>query len=124
MIGWNSEWAWRLPVLVQGYGAATLALYIGCGFMVESPRWLVGKGKEAEALQILAKLHANGDEQDELVQYEMIEIKQSLEIDRRTSTGYDAFIRTKGNRRRLLVIAVIGASGQLCGNGLISYYIA
>lgn len=124
MIEWDHEWAWRLPVLIQGYGAGALALYIGCGFMAESPRWLVGVGKEQQALTILAKLHANGDEQDELVQYELFEIKQSLAIDRMSSTGYDAFVKTKGNRKRLLVIAVIGASGQLCGNGLISYYIA
>lgn len=124
MIEWDNSWAWRLPTLIQGYGPFGLGLYIACGYMTESPRWLVGVGKEDQALRILARLHANGDENDELVQYEMAEIRHSLELDRQLSTNYDAFFRTRGNRKRLLVISVIAASGQLCGNGLISYYIA
>jgi hypothetical protein len=48
----------------------------------ESPRWLVSKGREAQALQTLAYYHADGDENDPLVQYEFQEIKAQIEFDR------------------------------------------
>jgi hypothetical protein len=124
MINWNSSWAWRLPTLVQAFGTGSIGLYIACGFMAESPRWLVSKGREEEALQNIARMHANGDTDDELVQYEMIEIRHGLEVDKRAASGYTAFFKTPGNRKRLFVLMVIAASGQLNGAGLVSYYIS
>jgi hypothetical protein len=37
-------------------------------FAKESPRFLISKGREEEALRVLADYHANGDADDELVQ--------------------------------------------------------
>jgi hypothetical protein len=48
----------------------------------ESPRWLVSKGRDAQALQTLAYYHADGDENDGLVRYEYDEIKAAIEFDR------------------------------------------
>lgn len=124
MINWTSSWAWRLPTLVQALGTGAVGIYIACGLMVESPRWLISVGKEDQALQTIAKMHANGDVEDDLVLYEMEEIKRGVEIDREASQGYLAFFKTPGNRRRLFVLMGIAASGQLCGVGLISYYIS
>ena len=50
-------------------------------FVPESPRYLVSKGKETEALHILAHYHADGDENDPLVQYEFQEIKSAIALD-------------------------------------------
>lgn len=91
--------------------------------MPESPRYLVKKGREDVARTTLAKYHANGDEQDPLVEYEMAEIKEGLEIDARTSTTYMDLVRTPGNRKRLFVLCFIAVSGQLAGNALVSYYL-
>lgn len=44
--------AWRIPTFIQGFGP--LLLLIGGYFVPESPRWLVSKGREQEAHQILA----------------------------------------------------------------------
>src|SRR5689334_14437840 len=35
-----------------------------------------------------------------------------------------AFLKTPGNRKRLIVIVAIGAGTQLVGNGLVAYYLA
>ncbi|KIM70614.1 hypothetical protein SCLCIDRAFT_157389 [Scleroderma citrinum Foug A] len=76
----NSTWAWRLPSLLQGIPALLkFALVL---LAPESPRWLVSKGREAEALRILAYYHADSNEQDPLVQYEFEEIKTTIEFDR------------------------------------------
>ncbi|WWC99992.1 hypothetical protein V866_006901 [Kwoniella sp. B9012] len=126
MIHWNSSWAWRLPTIVQVFGTATIGVYISCGLMVESPRWLYSKGHEDQALRTIADMHANGDVNDELVQHEINEIKNSLQFDRENkgNNGYLAFFKTPGNRKRLFVLIVIAASSQLNGVGLVSYYIA
>jgi hypothetical protein len=47
----------------------------------ESPRWLVSRQKEDEALQILARLHGNGDVNAELVQFEYKEIVDTLHLE-------------------------------------------
>ena len=51
-------------------------------FGPESPRWLLYKGKDAQALKTLAYYHADGDETDALVLFEFNEIKAGVELDR------------------------------------------
>lgn len=93
--------------------------------MAESPRWLVSVGRDATALTTLAKMHANGDEQDELVLVEFNEIKTGLAADReKKSNTYRSLFQTPGNRKRLLVLVVTAMGTQLNGVGLVSYYLA
>ena len=50
----NNEWAWRLPFLLQ----ILPGLFLGAGisFLPFSPRWLVSKGRDDEALAALSRL--------------------------------------------------------------------
>ena len=54
----HGEWAWRLPFLLQ----MVPGFFLGAGmpFLPFSPRWLVSKGREQEALQALARLRGLG----------------------------------------------------------------
>lgn len=76
----NSSWSWRIPSVLQGAPAIAQLVFLWWG--PESPRWLVAKGREADALHTLAYYHADGDDTDPLVLYEFEEIKAAINIDR------------------------------------------
>ncbi|KAH7925088.1 hexose transporter [Leucogyrophana mollusca] len=119
----KTTWAWRLPSLLQGLPAILQVILVL--FAPESPRWLISKGRDAEALKTLAYYHADGNEQDPLVQYEFQEIKAAIEFDRTVASnvGWKALIATPGNRKRMRIIVALAFFSQWSGNGLVSYYL-
>jgi MFS family permease len=76
----NTEWQWRLPCFLQVFGPLVVLTIVILS--PESPRWLASKGRVEQARAILVKHHANGKEDDELVEYEFREIVSTLEIER------------------------------------------
>ncbi|KAJ7811307.1 general substrate transporter [Mycena olivaceomarginata] len=117
-----STWSWRIPTIIQGGPSAIQLLFIF--FIPESPRWLISKNRPEEALGILAKYHANGNANDATVQFEYAEMKETLRLEfqyKKTSSYFD-FLKTRGNRYRLLLIISLGLFPQWSGNGLVSYY--
>ncbi|EIW78561.1 hexose transporter [Coniophora puteana RWD-64-598 SS2] len=119
----NSTWAWRVPSLLQGL--PSILQFVLVLFAPESPRWLVNKGREAEALKVLAYYHADGNDQDPLVQYEFEEIKAAIVFDREVShnVGWKSLVATPGNRKRMRIIVALAFFSQWSGNGLVSYYL-
>ena len=87
---------------------APLVVLVYLIFIPESPRYLIRKGKIDKALQILAKYHANGDTEDALVAYEYKEINHAIQLEEENKrTNYSDFVKTPGNRRRLLVLLTL-----------------
>lgn len=70
---------------------------------------------------VLAKYHANGDLDDPLVAFEMAEINKAKDsADLAPQVSYIDFLRTPGNRKRLLVLIALAFSLNWMGNGIIS----
>jgi len=119
----QNSWSWRVPSALQGLPSVLQVALIW--FVPESPRFLVSRGRDAQALKTLAYYHADGNDQDPLVQYEFNEIKASIELDRNVakSVGWKTLFATPGNRRRMRIIIALGFFSQWSGNGLVSYYL-
>ena len=61
---------------------------------------------------------------DELVRYEYDEICQAIKLEKENqNTKYTDFLKTPGNRRRLLVLITMGTGSNWVGNGIIAYYL-
>ena len=123
----DSSWSWRAPSLLQA--AVPACILVPLIFMPHSPRWLISKGRDEQAKQVLARQHANGDLDDPLVAFEMMEITTALEQEhaigqmRSPFSGWSDFIKTPGNRKRLWVIVHVGVGAQWNGAGIVSYYL-
>lgn len=117
----NSNAAWRVPIGIQM--VPTIALFCVMWILPESPRWLLLKGRNLDALQVLARVHANGDQDDDYVRAEFIEIKQKFEWEQtvKKPSYFDLLFSKKYARRTYIGI---GAQfwQQAVGINSILYY--
>ncbi|KAH6695082.1 general substrate transporter [Plectosphaerella plurivora] len=116
-----NDWAWRIPSYLQ---AAPASVQIFCiWFLPESPRFDIAKGRPEKARDFLFKYHANGNEKSELADLEYREMRFVIEAEVANNTGWRTLLKTPGNRRRMLVLVLLGIFSQWSGNGLVSYYL-
>ncbi|KAI9310372.1 general substrate transporter [Dichotomocladium elegans] len=134
----NSEAQWRIPLCLQ----IILGVFLGVGilFFPFSPRWLMGQGREEEAIQVLSKIRRRPID-DPLVQQEWRDIKISVEFDRELERqqypqyigqgvkgrfmislmGYRDLFRP-GMFRRVMIGSVLMFFQQFCGTNSLIYY--
>jgi len=116
----GSNWSWRLPSLLQAAPSAVQVFLVL--LLPESPRFLMSKGKDEKALQILAKYHANGNAEDPLVRFEYAEMKASIAQGEQKGRWGDLFA-TPGNRYRVFICLCCGIFSQFSGTSLTAYYL-
>ncbi|KAF5968843.1 lactose permease [Fusarium coicis] len=110
----HSTWAWRCPSALQ---AAIPFLQL---------IWLIANGKKDQAIAILTKFHASGQENSPLVAFEITEIENALALERSqdSSASWKTLAKTAPMRRRTLITAIPGFFSQGNGNGVVAYYLS
>lgn len=116
----QGSWAWRLPSLLQGvWGIACILLL---PWMPESPRWLVDVGRGDDALTVLARINSGGDEEDERVRLQFIEIVDTIGYER-NPMPWTQMLKNRGTRKRLIITGTCALFSMVMGNTLVSYEI-
>lgn len=90
---------------------ATVVLHMTAYFLPESPRWLVQRDRQEEALQVLAKIHAKGNTSDPYVQAEFQEITAKITYEKRNpAPSYITLLFGAERRRMWIGIGVVRPS--------------
>ncbi|KAK3046115.1 hypothetical protein LTR09_012377 [Extremus antarcticus] len=110
----EGNWSWHAVTLFQIIPSCIQIAFIY--WVPESPRWLVDKGRNEEALNMLAFYHGG---------FEYREIRDTITIEKEVTkeSSYLDFFRTPGNRWRLAIILSLGIFSQYTGSALFSNYI-
>ncbi len=110
-LAWNISTGWRWML---GFGVIPGLLFFILLLMVpESPRWLQLKGRTTEALQILKKVHGEGEAKVELETIKSTFNKERVSINQLLKPGL---------RGALLVGVVLAVLQQVTGINAIMYY--
>ncbi|KAJ3078641.1 hypothetical protein HK102_004347 [Quaeritorhiza haematococci] len=110
---------WRLAMGMQVIPGSLLVLIII--FMPYSPRWLMSRQRETEAVQILAKLRAQ-DVNSATVQTEFHDIKAGIELEKQVGNADWPELLKPGIINRVLIAFVLQTFQQWTGINVILYY--
>jgi hypothetical protein len=111
----DSTWAWRTPSIAQGIFSIICIIILP--FVPESPRWLVYRGRNQEALEGLAATHSDGDTTDAEVQAQFDEIKFAIEWEKSQGERLTIVetVKTPSNRKRMMLALSVAVFSMMSG---------
>jgi len=108
---YSGNWRWMLGII-----AIPGALFLfGVLFLPDSPRWLMMKQREAEALDVLQRLRGN----PEIVEREANDIREQLRTPQR---GWHMFMENSNFRRSVGLGILLQLMQQFTGMNVVMYY--
>lgn len=113
--GWRAGWGIQM---VPGF-----ILFIGTLFLEESPRWLAAHDCWEEAIDIIAKVQAKGNRDDDNVRIEIEEIKEAVVAEHESKFTFFDLFRGSTNLRRTMVGLWTQIWQQFTGMNVIMYYV-
>ena len=111
----EQESVWRYMLFVAVLPA--IVLFVGMLRMPESPRWLVSKGREQEALGVLRQVRS-----PERAEAEMNEVHELAQQEKESRRGGFADLAVPWIRRLVIVGIGLGIVQQLTGINSVMYY--
>lgn len=115
----SDEAQYRFPVGLQIFWAVTLLC--GSFFLPESPRYLIEKSKDDEALALMKRFRRDVD--DEFIQKEFTQMREQIHWERENEESNLRGILSKPSyRKRLLLGCAVQFGQQICGISAINYY--
>ena len=115
----ESNYAWRLPLLLQCVMGALLGF--GSLIICESPRWLLDNDHDEEGIMVIADLYGKGDIHNDKARQEYREIKMNVLLQRQEGERSYGDMFTRYYKRVFIAMSA-QALAQLNGINVISYY--
>lgn len=114
--------SFRIPWAVQAVPA--IILFSALVLFPQSPRWLAGRDRSEEALEVLAMLHGGGDRASPVVQEEFAKIQESIELSHAMGKVRWREIVHRDNIQRISAGISVHIWTQLSGNNAILFYVS
>ena len=100
-----------------------IIVLIGITFLPFSPRWLLEKDRDDEALAIIKRLHGNIGHDDSFFLAEYNQMRAQIQYEKTvTNASWAEVFRTPSNRKRVLLAVLVQVFTQLSGINVVNYF--